>query len=136
MEKELKASVQYGDFIGEIMCDGFDGPFLHEIWEEARLPDEYFPIALSFEVVERLGKSSFLEELKIAIYACDKFEYGDSIDKIEKAALEKGSKVIVKKFELNKNILPKIFEKIKRSSVIIKTNYLNDKIKICVTEDL
>ena len=133
MEKELKASVQYGDFVGELMCDGFDGPFLNELWNDLEMPQEYVPIAIAFDVVERFEDEPFYDALKIRIYACDKREYGVSIDDIKKSAEEKGH-LVVKKFEIEKENLEKILEKIKRLSIIVINRGLGD-IRICVAEE-
>ena len=132
MKEELKAYVHYRDLIGEIACDGFGGPFLHELWDEAGLPNEYFPVAMSIVIPERFENEEILKSLKIEIYACEKNKYGNNLDEISSKVSEMGGELEVLKFELKQEFIFEILKKIKRLSIIVKNAYLRNDIKIIV----
>jgi len=135
MEEKLLASTQYGgDLRGEVFCEGFGGPFIGELWKELGLPSGYFPLAMSFEVVNRQESEPFFEKLRIKIYACNTGEYGKSLDEINKSAVGRG-KVVVEEFEVEKAVLEKVLEKIKRLSIVVRNNHLDERINIHVPED-
>lgn len=117
MEQEVKASVQYGDLVGEISCDGHGGPFLHDLAKAANVPNNYFPIAASVYVGE-------MGSMYVHIYACDQQEYGNNVDEIRKAGIRQG-KLKVKNYEAN--IKPSdIMRLIKRLDIFAKNRAIAD----------
>jgi len=93
MKEEIKASVQYGDLLGQVACDGHEGPFLHKLAERAGIPDGYSPIAASVYTGEGGG-------LYVHLFACSEERYGKSIEEIRRKGLEEGE-IEVKKYDLD-----------------------------------
>jgi len=92
MKEELKASVQYGDLRGEVACDGHQGILLHELAKKAKLPDRYFPLAVSVY----LGEHGTLD---VDLFACQVASYGSSVDEIRRKG-DAAGEIDVEKFRL------------------------------------
>ncbi len=119
MNEEVKPSVQYGDFFGELACDGHNGPFLHEISEKNGIDTERnFPIGL------RISKGEFQNELNVSILTCDTKKYGNNIDNIRKKAKENDELEVTER-EI-KISFDDLIKQIKRLDIVSKVAGVSD----------
>ncbi|RHX83297.1 hypothetical protein [Leptospira stimsonii] len=118
MKNEISASVQYGDYFGEIACDGFNGPFLNEIAVKNGIDIiNYFPLTLKMKLSE-FG-NTFVE-----LYICDKKVFGENIENIRNKAVEKGE-LEVTKVEISISI-DELLKNIKRLEIFSKISGVSD----------
>jgi len=114
MNKELIASVQYNDMKGTAALDGQMGGGMHGLAEQASMPKEYFPVAMSVYFGET-------DSFYLSIYACSKSKYGNDMDTIMKH-----NSLELKKFDIEIT-KEEFFKSLKRFDIKLIDKTLIDK---------
>lgn len=118
-----EASVSYGDLCGQVVIDGYMGPFVHELALLVGVPQTHFPIGFSL-----LGGEGVTidEEFHLTIAAVRKTDYGASIEDI--LHLAKNGEVEADLFS-GTILLPELLKHIKRINLTVVNSSL-DKLQI------
>ncbi|MBU0758485.1 MAG: hypothetical protein KKF44_10545 [Nanoarchaeota archaeon] len=112
MKEKLKANVQYNDWIGDSAADFFNGGQFF-ISENFNIPEEYFPIGISFYFEDKDFKCVY-------VIACKKSKYGASMDEIMKH-----SNIKAKRFDVDMSF-EAFLHMVKRLQITLKNNNLKN----------
>jgi hypothetical protein len=117
MAHEARASVQYGDFMGTIGIDGFNGL---SVWDlQARgVPQGYFP--LGFELYDEPREAGKFDPTFYALAVDTSILDGPPPDSVKKYARANGGQIPVFAFPVEVN-LEHFLSKIKRLSIVIQS---------------
>ena len=108
-----RATVQYGDYRGEVAIDGYNISDLDKMAKDRGLPDTRFLVGISF-----YGGEGSLQDgwISVRFAAVDKSRYGESLDDINKNAKSSGN-INVEIFDGGRMPLAEQFRYIKRMDV-------------------